>query len=97
MLSLLDSGWRVITYNVEQEVPADGIILHQMGCDVRGGVGGKGHQEVGSCYRQGATCWKQKEETRDTADALIWLWYAVQHWRYLVHTQFLLTQSHTTN
>lgn len=44
------------TYNVDQEVPADNIILDQMGCDVCGCVRCKGHQEVRPCYCQGATC-----------------------------------------
>ena len=38
------------------EVPADDIVLDQMRCDVCGRVGGEGHQEVRSCYCQGATC-----------------------------------------
>lgn len=45
-----------LTHKVKQEVPADGVILDQMGCDVSGCVGGKGHQEVRSCYRQCSTC-----------------------------------------
>lgn len=56
---ILDSGRRV-TYKVKQEVPADGIVLDQMGCDVCRIVGGKGHQEIRSCYCQGAT-WRERE------------------------------------
>lgn len=52
-----------VTYKVKQEVPAEGIILHQMGRDVCGIVWGKGHQEIGSCYCQGATYWRKTAET----------------------------------
>lgn len=52
-------SFALATYKVKQEVPADGIILDQMGCDVGGRVGGKGHQEVCSRYCQGATCDKE--------------------------------------
>lgn len=54
-----------MTYKVKQEVPADGIILDQMGCDVCGRVWGKGHQKIGSCYCQGATYGGKTAESGD--------------------------------
>lgn len=56
-------SFALATYKVKQEVPADSIILDQMGCDVGGCVGGKGHQEVCSRYCQGATCNNESRES----------------------------------
>lgn len=53
---------RRVTYEVKQEVPADGIVLDQMSCDVCGCVGGKGHQEVRSSYGQAATYGRKRQE-----------------------------------
>lgn len=51
-----------VTHQVKQEVPADGVILDQMGCDVGGCVRGKCHQEVRSRYRQSSTCNQESGE-----------------------------------
>lgn len=64
-----------VTYKVKQEVPADCIILDQMGCDVCGSVGGKGHQEIRSCYCQGATYDRKRAEGGETLVKRFLYWF----------------------
>lgn len=56
-------------------MPADCIILDQMGCDVCGSVRGKGHQEIRSCYCQGATYDRKRAEGGETLVKRFLYWF----------------------
>lgn len=59
-----------ITHQVKQEVPADGIVLDQMSSNVCGSMGGKGHQEISSCYCQGTAYGRKRGESGESGFCL---------------------------
>lgn len=56
-------------------MPADGVVLDQVGCDVCGSVGGKGHKDIRSCYCQSSTYERKRAESGEIVVKRFLYWF----------------------